>query len=102
MGKTKKNKNKKPQLAAKGNNTGKGKSKLAYAPNPKIPPSPKKEDHAKDSVYDTGCGTHTCNTAQRFRRSRKLKPRALSLYMGHGQRTAIKAIGSMICVSLVD
>ncbi|GKC72632.1 hypothetical protein Tco_1118515 [Tanacetum coccineum] len=46
----KKNKNNKPQLAAKGNNKGKGKSNLAYAPKPKIPPPPKKEDPAKDSV----------------------------------------------------
>ncbi|GJW84467.1 zinc finger, CCHC-type containing protein [Tanacetum coccineum] len=140
----KKNKNKKPQLAAKGNNKGKGKSKLAYAPKPKIPSPPKKVDPAKDSVchhcddtchwkrkcplylpeflknkklpqgastsgiftivlftfpakswvYDTGCGTHICNTTQGFRRSRKLKPGALSLYMGNGQRTAVEAIGS--------
>ncbi|GJZ26565.1 hypothetical protein Tco_0570818 [Tanacetum coccineum] len=75
----KKNKNKKPQLAVKGNNKWKGKSKLAYAPKPKIPPPPKKKDPAKDSG---------------FRRSRKLKPRALSLYMGNGQRAAVKAIGS--------
>ncbi|GJX36122.1 retrotransposon protein, putative, ty1-copia subclass [Tanacetum coccineum] len=33
-----------------GNNKGKGNSKLDYAPNPKIPPPPKKEDPAKDSV----------------------------------------------------
>ncbi|GJU92850.1 retrotransposon protein, putative, ty1-copia subclass [Tanacetum coccineum] len=116
----KKNKNKKPQLAAKGNNKGKGKSKLAYAPKPKIHPPPKKKDPAKDLnkklpqgastsgiftielfafpskswVYDTGCGTHICNTTQGFRRSRKLKPGALSLYMGNGQRAAVEAIES--------
>ncbi|GJS56303.1 hypothetical protein Tco_0629665, partial [Tanacetum coccineum] len=77
MGKMKKNKNKKPQLAARGKNQGKGKSKLVYASKPKIPPPPKKEDPAKDSVYDTGCGTHICNTTQGFKRSRKLKPGAL-------------------------
>ncbi|GJX21454.1 zinc finger, CCHC-type containing protein [Tanacetum coccineum] len=86
----------------------------------KIPPPPKKEDPAKDSnkklpqgastsgiftkelftfpgkswVYDTGCGTHICNTTQGFRRGRKLKPGALSLYMGNGQRAAVEAIGS--------
>ncbi|GKA69068.1 hypothetical protein Tco_0775132, partial [Tanacetum coccineum] len=43
----KKNKNKKPQLATRGNNQGRKKSKLAYAPKPKIPPPPKKEDPAK-------------------------------------------------------
>ncbi|GJT16204.1 retrotransposon protein, putative, ty1-copia subclass, partial [Tanacetum coccineum] len=118
----KKNKNKKPQLAARGNNQGKEKSKLAYAPKPKIPPPPKKEDPAKDSnkklpqgastsniftielftfpgkywVYDTGCGTHICNTTQGLRGSRKLKPGALSLYMGNGQRAAVEAIRSLI------
>ncbi|GJT09014.1 retrotransposon protein, putative, ty1-copia subclass [Tanacetum coccineum] len=54
----KNNKNKKPQLAARGNNQGKGKSKLEYAPKPKIPPPTKKENPAKDLVYhqcgDTG------------------------------------------------
>ncbi|GKC56677.1 retrotransposon protein, putative, ty1-copia subclass, partial [Tanacetum coccineum] len=46
------NKHKKlqPQLAARGQNQGKGKNKLAYAPKPKIPPPPKREDPAKDSV----------------------------------------------------
>ncbi|GJU11712.1 zinc finger, CCHC-type containing protein [Tanacetum coccineum] len=140
----KKNKNKKPQLAARGNNKGKWKSKLAYAPKPKILPPPKKVYPTKDSVnhhcghkghwkrncplylsellknkklpqgastsgiftielftfpgkswvYDTGCGTHICNTTQGFRRSRKLKPGALSLYIGNGQRAAVEAIGS--------
>ncbi|GJW00488.1 hypothetical protein Tco_1555739 [Tanacetum coccineum] len=61
----------------------------------KIPPPPKKEDPAKDSVYYTGCGTHICNTTQGFKRSRKLKPGALSQYMGNGQRVAVKAIGSL-------
>nr|GEY30226.1 hypothetical protein [Tanacetum cinerariifolium] len=34
-------------------------------------------------IYDTGCGTHIFNTTQGLRASRKLKPRALSLY-DHG------------------
>ncbi|GKD99601.1 hypothetical protein Tco_1387585 [Tanacetum coccineum] len=46
----KNNKQKKPQLAARGQNQGKGKSKLAYAPKPKIPPPPKRENPAKDSI----------------------------------------------------
>ncbi|GJW41208.1 zinc finger, CCHC-type containing protein [Tanacetum coccineum] len=140
----KNNKQKKPQVAARGQNQGKGKSKLAYAPKPKIPPPPKRENPAKDSichqcgdtghwkrncpqylaellktkklsqgasgsgiftielytfpnkswVYDTGCGTHICNTTQGLRGSRKLKPRALSLYVGNGQRAAVEAIGT--------
>nr|GEW77466.1 hypothetical protein [Tanacetum cinerariifolium] len=75
----KNNKNKKLQLATRGNNQWKGKSKLAYAPKPKIPPLPKNKNHAKDSG---------------LRGSRKLKPGALSLYMGNGQRAAVEAIGS--------
>ncbi|GJT04143.1 retrotransposon protein, putative, ty1-copia subclass [Tanacetum coccineum] len=130
----KNHKNKKPQLVARGNNQGKGKSKLSYAPKPKIPPPPKRENLAKDSVchqcgdtghwkrncpqylfellknkklsqgastsgiftlelfsflgkswvYDMGCGTHIYNTTQGLKGSRKLKPGALSLYMGNG------------------
>ncbi|GJT61974.1 hypothetical protein Tco_1005507 [Tanacetum coccineum] len=113
----KNNKQKKPQLAARGQNQGKGKSKLAYAPKPKILPPPKRDNPAKDSichqcgdtgiftielytfpnkswVYDTSYGTHICNTTQGLRGSRKLKPGALSLYVGNGQRAAVKAIGT--------
>nr|GEY70453.1 retrotransposon protein, putative, Ty1-copia subclass [Tanacetum cinerariifolium] len=122
-----------------------GKNKQAYAPKPKIPPPPKRENPAKDSichecketrhwkrncpqylaelikkkknttsgaggsgifvielntilnrswVYDTGCGTHICNTTQGLMASRKLKPGALSLYVGNGQCEAVEAIGS--------
>nr|GEV52276.1 isoflavone 2'-hydroxylase-like [Tanacetum cinerariifolium] len=39
------------QTAAKGQNRGTGKNKQAYAPKPKIPPSPKRENPAKDSIY---------------------------------------------------
>ncbi|GKA67783.1 retrotransposon protein, putative, ty1-copia subclass [Tanacetum coccineum] len=84
----KKIKNKKLQLAVIGYNKGKGKSKLVYAPKPKIPPPSKKEDPAKDSVCH-----HCCDTGH-WKRSRKLKPGALSLYIGNGQRAAVEAIGS--------
>nr|GEZ78858.1 zinc finger, CCHC-type [Tanacetum cinerariifolium] len=43
-------------------------------------------------IYNTGCGTHICNTTQGLRASRKLKPGALSLYVGNGQREAVEAI----------
>ncbi|GJU71789.1 retrotransposon protein, putative, ty1-copia subclass [Tanacetum coccineum] len=62
--------------------SGKGKNKLAYAPKPKIPPPPKREDPAKDSELAVQC----------LRGSRKLKPDALSLYVGNGQRAAVEAI----------
>nr|GFA78113.1 retrotransposon protein, putative, Ty1-copia subclass [Tanacetum cinerariifolium] len=38
------------QTASKGQNHEKGKNKQAYAPKPKIPPSPKRENPAKDSI----------------------------------------------------
>ncbi|GKC43330.1 zinc finger, CCHC-type containing protein [Tanacetum coccineum] len=131
---------KKPQ-GAKGK--AKGKNKLAYTPKTKIPPPPKRDNPAKDSichhykevghwrrncpsyhaelkkrmnasvastsgiftielyafpnktwVYDTGYGTHICNTSQGLRESRKLKHEALSLYMGNGICAAVKAIRS--------
>nr|GFB67020.1 hypothetical protein [Tanacetum cinerariifolium] len=138
-----KHKKSQSQMAAMGQNHGKRKNKQAYAPKPKIPPPPKREDPAKDSIchecgetrhwkrncpqylaellkkkknaasgasgsgifviepntilnrswiYDTGCGTHICNTTQGLRASRKLKPGALSLYVGNGQREAVEAI----------
>ncbi|GJY37931.1 hypothetical protein Tco_0424295 [Tanacetum coccineum] len=111
----KNNKQKKPHVVAKGQNQGKGKSKLAYAPKPKIPPPQKRENLAKDSVchqygdtgiftielytfpnkswvYDTSCGTYICNTTQGLKGSRKLKPEALSVYVGNDQRAAVEAI----------
>ncbi|GJY21911.1 zinc finger, CCHC-type containing protein [Tanacetum coccineum] len=48
----------------------------------------------KPWVYDTGYGTHICNTTQGLWGSRKLKSGALSLYIGNGQRAAVEAIGS--------
>ncbi|GKC94565.1 zinc finger, CCHC-type containing protein, partial [Tanacetum coccineum] len=50
----------------------------------------------KTWVYDTSCGTHICNTSQGLRGSRKLKHRALSLYVGNGIRAAVEVIGSLI------
>ncbi|GJZ76004.1 hypothetical protein Tco_0640469 [Tanacetum coccineum] len=88
----------------------------SFAPKPKNPPTPKKDNPAKDAichqcgevgiftiklysfpstswVYDAGRGTHICITTQGLRGSRKLKPGALSLYVGDGHRAAIEAIG---------
>ncbi|GJX82105.1 retrotransposon protein, putative, ty1-copia subclass [Tanacetum coccineum] len=45
-------------------------------------------------VYDTGCGTNICITKQGFRIERKLKQRALYLYVGNGVRAQVEAIGS--------
>ncbi|GJV45777.1 zinc finger, CCHC-type containing protein [Tanacetum coccineum] len=143
-GRIQKNQKKKSHKAAKGNQ-GKGKAKMGYAPvqappfapKPKNPPTPKKDNPAKDVichqcgevghwtrnclvylaelmkkkklsqrantsgiftielysfpstswVYDT-----SCITTQGLRGSRKLKPGALSLYVGDGHRAGVKAI----------
>nr|GEX56375.1 zinc finger, CCHC-type [Tanacetum cinerariifolium] len=47
---------------------------------------------SKSWIYDTGCGTHICITTQGLRGSKKLKPGALSLYVGDGHCTAVEAI----------
>ncbi|GKD02047.1 zinc finger, CCHC-type containing protein [Tanacetum coccineum] len=100
-------------MAARGNNQEKGKSKLAYAPKPKILPPPKKDNPVKDVIChqcgDVGHWKQNCPqyiaellknkklkelALQGLRGSRKLKPGALSLYVGDGHRAAIEAIGS--------
>ncbi|GJY22446.1 retrotransposon protein, putative, ty1-copia subclass [Tanacetum coccineum] len=75
------NKHKKPQpqLAAIGQNQGKRKNKLAYALKPKIPPPPKREDPAKDSIC------HECGETGHWKRkcpqylAKLLKKKKLSL-----------------------
>nr|GEV73211.1 hypothetical protein [Tanacetum cinerariifolium] len=48
-------KNRNPKWLLEDKIIGKGKNKLAYAPKPKIPPPPKREDPVKDSIYHE-CG----------------------------------------------
>ncbi|GJT40630.1 zinc finger, CCHC-type containing protein [Tanacetum coccineum] len=50
-------------MAARGQNQGKGKHKLAYAPKPKILPPPKWEDLAKDSIC------HECGEIGHWKRN---------------------------------
>nr|GEU93174.1 retrotransposon protein, putative, Ty1-copia subclass [Tanacetum cinerariifolium] len=79
-GRVQKNQKNKPHKAAKGGH-GKGKGKMgnaSFASKPKTPPPPKKDNPAKDGL----------------RGSKKLKPGALSLYMGDGHRTTVEAIGT--------
>ncbi|GKB28797.1 zinc finger, CCHC-type containing protein [Tanacetum coccineum] len=64
-GKVQKKKNKqKPRFHARGQNQRKGKNKHAYDPKPKIFPSPKKKNPAKDSIChqcsDTGHWKRNC------------------------------------------
>ncbi|GKD77412.1 hypothetical protein Tco_1340033 [Tanacetum coccineum] len=84
-----------------------------FAPRPKNPPTPKKDNPAKDTichqcgiftielysfpstswVYDTGCGTHICITTKGLKGSKKLKSEALSLYVNDDHRASVEAIG---------
>ncbi|GJU42249.1 retrotransposon protein, putative, ty1-copia subclass [Tanacetum coccineum] len=151
-GRVQKNQKNKPHKAGRGGKgKGKGKNKMGYAhnnvpfaPKPKTPPPPKKDNPAKDAIchqcgevghwrrncpvyaelmkkkklpqgasasgiftielysfpskswiYDTGLLVlHNCILTQGLRGSRKLKPGALSLYVGDGHRAAVEAIGT--------
>ncbi|GKF26127.1 zinc finger, CCHC-type containing protein [Tanacetum coccineum] len=50
-------------MAARGQNQGRGKNKLPYAPKPKIPPPPKREDPTKDSIF------HECGEIGHWKRN---------------------------------
>nr|GEU33153.1 zinc finger, CCHC-type [Tanacetum cinerariifolium] len=113
-----KNQKNKPYNAAKGGH-GKGKSKMGYAPNnvpfapkPKTPPPPKKDNPAKDAIFHQcgeighwrrNCPVYLAELIKRrsylkelalqgLRGSKKLKPGALSLYVGDGYRAFVEAI----------
>nr|GEW48079.1 hypothetical protein [Tanacetum cinerariifolium] len=81
------------QAQGKGKQRVKGKSKLAYDPKHKIPPSAKKSIMLRTlsvttvTRLDTGRGTG-------LRGYRKLNKGALNLYVGNGNTTTIEAIGS--------
>ncbi|GKB18023.1 retrotransposon protein, putative, ty1-copia subclass, partial [Tanacetum coccineum] len=45
-------------------------------------------------IYDTGYGTHICNTIQRLKGYWKLNKGALDMYVGNGNTTTIEAIRS--------
>ncbi|GJS35693.1 hypothetical protein Tco_0534075 [Tanacetum coccineum] len=45
-------------------------------------------------IYDTGYGTHICNTIKGLRGYQKLIKGALDLYVGNGHSAAVEAIGS--------
>ncbi|GKD08219.1 retrotransposon protein, putative, ty1-copia subclass, partial [Tanacetum coccineum] len=77
-----KHKKQQSQLVARGQNQGNGKNNLAYASKPKIPLHPREKIQPRtQSVMSVD-----------LRASRKLKTRALSLYIGNSQRKAVDAI----------
>nr|GFA24572.1 hypothetical protein [Tanacetum cinerariifolium] len=51
------------QMAARGQNHGKGKNNQAYASKPKIPPLPKRKYPVKDSIY------HECGETRHWKRN---------------------------------
>ncbi|GKD18665.1 zinc finger, CCHC-type containing protein [Tanacetum coccineum] len=82
---------------------GRGKNKLAYAPKPKIPPPPKREDPTNYSIYhecgETGHWKRNCPKylAELLKKKKNTTSGAggsgaLSLYVGNGQREAVEAI----------
>ncbi|GJU71274.1 zinc finger, CCHC-type containing protein [Tanacetum coccineum] len=83
-------KNKKKLKGAKGKD--KGKNKLAYAPKPKIPPLPKRDNLAKDYVCH--------HSMEGLRGSRKLKHGAFSLYMGNGM--TVSREGASYFITFID
>nr|GEW92961.1 hypothetical protein [Tanacetum cinerariifolium] len=92
-GRVQKKQKNKSHKAGKGSH-GKGKGKMRNASNnasfafkPKTPPPTKKDNPAKDAIC------HQC-ALQGLRGSKKLKPGALSLYVGDGHRAAVEAIGT--------
>nr|GEW76214.1 zinc finger, CCHC-type [Tanacetum cinerariifolium] len=89
-----KHKKSQSQTTARGQNHGNGKNKQAYAPKSKISPPPKRENPAKDSICHEKRTQLLELVIQGLRASRKLKPGALSLYVGNGQREAVEAIGA--------
>nr|GEW05950.1 zinc finger, CCHC-type [Tanacetum cinerariifolium] len=119
-GRVQKNQKNKPQKTAKGGH-GKGKGKMGYAsnnapfaPKPKTTPPPKKDNPAKDGnchqCGEVGHWRRNCPmylvelmkkrsylkelALQGLRGSKKLKPGALSLYVGDGHCAAVEAIGT--------
>ncbi|GJR67882.1 uncharacterized mitochondrial protein-like protein [Tanacetum coccineum] len=73
-------------MAARGQNQGKGKNKLAYAPKLKIPPPPKREDPAKDSIC------HECGETGHWKRN---CPQYLAELLKKKKNTASGAGGSV-------
>nr|GEW63750.1 hypothetical protein [Tanacetum cinerariifolium] len=74
------------QTAAKGQIHGKGKNKQAYAPKPKIPLPPKRENPAKDSIC------HECGEIRHWKRN---CPQYLAVLMKKKKNTASEASGSV-------
>nr|GEV36212.1 hypothetical protein [Tanacetum cinerariifolium] len=80
---------KKPNKAAKGNQ-GKGKANMGYAhvPAPHFAPKPRNLQHSRRIILRR---TRSATNVG-LRRSRKLKPEALRLYVGDGHRVTVEAI----------
>nr|GEX10503.1 hypothetical protein [Tanacetum cinerariifolium] len=72
---------------------GKGKNKLAYAPKPKIPPPPRGKILLRNQSIINAV-IQAIRRGTDLRGSMKLKPSALSLYVGNGQCAAVEAIRS--------
>ena len=47
-------------------------------------------------MFDTGCGSHICNDLQGLKKIRKLKHGDFDLFVGNGQKVAVKAVGDLV------
>nr|GEZ93981.1 hypothetical protein [Tanacetum cinerariifolium] len=101
-GRVQKNHKNKSHKAGKGSH-GKGKGKMgntsnnaSFSSKPKTPPPPKKDNSAKDAIChqygEVGHWRRNCPVYLGLRGSKKLKPGALSLYVGDGHHTTVEAI----------
>nr|GEV74284.1 hypothetical protein [Tanacetum cinerariifolium] len=118
-GRVQKNQKKKLHKTAKGNQ-GKAKAKMGnalvpapfFAPKPKNHPIPKKDNPAKNAIchqygkvghWRRNCSVYLAELLKKeegLRGSKKLKQRALSLYVGDGHHATVKAIENFTYVSL--
>ncbi|GJT22545.1 retrotransposon protein, putative, ty1-copia subclass [Tanacetum coccineum] len=117
-GRIQKNQKKKSHKAAKGNQR-KGKAKMGYAhvqappfaPKPKNPPTPKKDNHLKDAIcYQCGEVGHWRRNCPVYltelMKNKKLSQGAstsgaLSMYVGDGHRARVEAIGEFhLCLPM--
>nr|GEV45616.1 hypothetical protein [Tanacetum cinerariifolium] len=85
-----KHKKSQSQMAARGQNHEKGKNKQAYAPKPKIPPPPKREDLVKDSMC------HECGETGHWKRN---YPKYLAKLLKKKKNAASGAGGSGIVLN---
>ncbi|GKB66058.1 reverse transcriptase domain-containing protein, partial [Tanacetum coccineum] len=102
-GKIQKANKKSLKVKGKGKANVKGKDKQVYIPKPKNPKPSSKEHPTKDDAchhykevghWKRNCPMYLAELLKKKKEARKLKQRALYLYVGNGVRAQVEAIGS--------